>query len=254
MLYYDIDMLMKGWFKMDYSDQYDSVKNSVVQVIEFIHNGAKNDLMSFGTGVIIGNGQYVLTCNHCVQNVDGNIYIGVRNENDVDHTVGSIVYSNKVLDIAIIDLKTKFNEPICASDSDNVKVGNETFVVGYHMASPTVSVLSANIAGFYIRNGTNYIKIDSSVNHGNSGGPLFNKRGELIGIVNTKLGTLSNFLDDVEKIKPDGYVNMFGIDPIKTIQQLIREMKTNLNLGIGMAIPINIISSAINQVCKINFI
>ena len=80
------------------------------------------------------------------------------------------------------------------------------------------------------------------MNNGNSGGPLFNRNGEVIGIVNAKLGSLSRFLDNIEKAKPQAFMQIGGIDPVQTIQQMLREMKQNLNLGIGYAIPSDTIS------------
>ena len=86
-------------------------------------------------------------------------------------------------------------------------------------------------------------RIDASVNHGNSGGPLFNSVGELVGVVNAKHGSLSNFLQQVQNATPGASVSIVGINPIQVIQQLIGEMQRNLNLGIGYAIPTDHIGS-----------
>jgi len=75
------------------------------------------------------------------------------------------------------------------------------------------------------------------VNHGNSGGPLFNLSGEQIGVVNAKHGSLSTFLHQIMIANPSGQLFISGINPITVIQQLISEMQKNLNLGIGYAIP-----------------
>ena len=53
---------------------------------------------------------------------------------------------------------------------------------------------------------------------------------------------MSNFLDNIEKAKTQAFIQLGGIDPVQTIQQMLREMKQNLNLGIGYAIPSDTIS------------
>ena len=61
------------------------------------------------------------------------------------------------------------------------------------------------------------------------------------------------FLDSVEKAKPQAFVQIAEIDPVETIQQMLREMKQNLNLGIGYAIPSDTIaklSPLVNSVIK----
>ena len=123
--------------------------------------------------------------------------------------------------------------------SKSVEIGNEVFTVGFPYSFPSEKTLtSGNVAAFE----DGWIKIDTSVNNGNSGGPLFNINGEIVGIVNAKLGTLSKFLESVEKAKPQIHMSIGNIDPVEIIQQMLREMKQNLNLGIGYAVPTDTIA------------
>ncbi len=101
------------------------------------------------------------------------------------------------------------------------------------------TLTSGNIAAFE----HGLIKLDTSINNGNSGGPLFNVNGEIIGIINLKLGKLSNSLENVEQTQPKIKISMEGIDAIETIQQMLREMQKNINLGIGYAIPSDTIAN-----------
>lgn len=69
---------------------------------------------------------------------------------------------------------------------------------------------------------------------------MFNSEGELVGVINAKHGSLSNFLKQVQNSNSGGVMmSIGGIDPVQTLKQLIKEMQNNLNLGIGYAIPIN---------------
>ena len=90
--------------------------------------------------------------------------------------------------------------------------------------------------------GVDFIRIASNINHGNSGGPLFNANGVQIGVVNAKHGNLSNLLDKFSRL-PVPNLTINGVNTWVILQQLIREMKSNLNLGLGYAIPINHIRS-----------
>lgn len=220
---------------MDFSNSYEKIKNSVVNVLACIGTNP----ISSGSGTIIGNGNMVLTCAHCI--VD-NTTIVVRFSGMDNGFIGKVKMINKDYDIAIVELPQIIGPSVTLKDSDTVKIGNEAFVVGFPNNINKITALSANIAGFENQRNMKLIRIDCSVNHGNSGGPLFNANGELIGVINAKHGSLSDFLKQVKNAPNGGVmVSIGGIDPVKTLQQLISEMEKNLNLGIGYAIPINVI-------------
>lgn len=153
---------------------------------------------------------------------------------------GSILFFDKDNDIAILDIGKSIGPSATLVSSSTVEIGNEIFTIGFpYSINSEKTLTTGNVAAF--ENGG--IKIDTSVNNGNSGGPLFNTKDEVIGIVNAKLGSLSNFLDNIEKAKPQDFMQIAGIDPVETIQQMLREMKQNLNLGIGYAIPSDTIAN-----------
>lgn len=214
---------------MDYSEIYKKVSSSVVNVVQL---DANNMICSTASGVLIADGSKVLTCAHCL---DSNL----RNCILVDKTsglvqIGNIIFSDQNNDIALLDMGKSIGPAATIISSSKLEIGNEIFTIGYpYSINSEKTLTTGNVAAF--ENGG--IKIDTSVNNGNSGGPLFNAKGEVVGIVNAKLGSLSKFLDSVEKAKPQAFVQIAGIDPVKTIQQMLREMKQNLNLGIGYAIP-----------------
>lgn len=220
---------------MDYSNTYKKVSPSVVNVVQLDVN---NKFCSAASGVLIADGSKVLTCFHCV---DANLKNGILVDKSSGLVqLGSILFFDKDNDIAILDIGKSFGPSATLVSSSTVEIGNEIFTIGFpYSINSEKTLTTGNVAAF--ENGG--IKIDTSVNNGNSGGPLFNTKGEVIGIVNAKLGSLSNFLDNIEKAKPQAFMQIAGIDPVETIQQMLREMKQNLNLGIGYAIPSDTIAN-----------
>lgn len=220
---------------MNYSSVYKKVSLSVVNVVQL---DANNHLCSTASGVLISDGSKVLTCYHCV---DMNLQNGVI----IDKSKGTIQFGNIIFcdeanDVAILDFKKSIGPSVPIVSSSSLEIGNEIFTIGFPYEFYSEKTLTTgNVAAF--ENGQ--IKIDTSVNNGNSGGPLFNTKGEVVGIVNAKLGSLSQFLDSIEKANPQASMRISGIDPVKTIQQMLREMRKNLNLGIGYAIPSDTIAT-----------
>lgn len=211
---------------MDYSSVYKKVEKSIVNVIQN-NNG---NVASTATGTIIGDGTYVLTCSHCINTQLRN---GIFIKPD-SFLSGTIVYNNPSMDIAILQFDSSLGQGLKIVSSDKMEIGNEIFTVGFPYRFQSEKTLTAgNIAAFE----DNLIKIDTSVNNGNSGGPLFNVDGEIIGVINTKLGRLSKFLEEVERARPQASIQIAGIDPVETIQEMLRQMTRDLNLGIGYAVP-----------------
>lgn len=219
---------------MDFSNIYKQIKDSIVNVI--VVNSA-NTVISTGTGVLVGDGSKILTCSHCINMKEIN---GIYDPFKSVIEKGIVVFNDSVLDIAILEMSKSYGNGLVIRNSASAEIGNEIFTIGYPYIFPSERTLTAgNIAAF--ENGL--LKIDTSVNNGNSGGPLLNCLGEVVGIVNTKLGRLSKFLESIEQAKPQASIVVGGIDPVKVMQQMIREMARNLNLGIGYAIPTNTIAS-----------
>jgi serine protease Do len=230
---------------MDFSNQYNQIQNSVIRVLAMTGQGVNQQIVSSGTGVLIDNGTKAITCSHCV--VPNTISVGVLSGQN-NGQIANVIFNDPIMDIAVLEFQQTLGQGVVLGNSNIVAVGQEAFVVGFPSHTTTISALGANIAGFESNNGTQLIMIDASVNHGNSGGPLFNSNGELIGIVNAKFGNLSHFLNQVQQANPQASMSIGGINPVQVIQQLIGEMKRNLNLGMGSAIPLHTIGNATNIV------
>lgn len=152
---------------MDFSKLYKVVSPSVVNVVQLDTN---NVFCSTASGVLIEDGSKILTCFHCV---DANL----RNAILMDKSKGlvhfaTIIFYNKDNDIAILDVGKPIGPPANLISSANLEIGNEIFTIGFPYSIKSEKTLTTgNVAAFE----SGLIKIDTSVNNGNSGGPLFNK-------------------------------------------------------------------------------
>ncbi len=140
-----------------------------------------------GSGVIVrrtGNTLYVLTNNH----VAGDATKIVVKLNDGREFDGKLVGADSRMDIALVSFETKDKEiPVAAlGDSDKVQTGDICFAMGAPLGfsqSVTQGIISAKgRSGSGIGNINDFIQTDAAINQGNSGGPLVNIYGEVIGI------------------------------------------------------------------------
>ena len=138
-----------------------------------------------GSGVIINAEKgYALTNNHVIDNAD-KITVTL---NDGREFKAKVIGKDEMSDVALIQLENPKNlTEIKMADSDKLRVGDFTvaignpFGLGQTVTSGIVSALARSTgsdSGAY----ENYIQTDAAVNRGNSGGPLINLQGELIGI------------------------------------------------------------------------
>ena len=169
---------------------------------------------SLGSGFIINKNGTIITNNHVINNAE-----------DIVVKVGDKEYKAKVLgadpyaDLAVlkIDSVDKFI-PVKFGDSDKARVGDWVVAIGNPFGlggTVTAGIISARNRDINLTRYDDFIQTDASINQGNSGGPLFNIKGDVIGI-NTAI------------IAPG----------------------QSGSIGIGFAIPSNAASNVINQLIK----
>ena len=144
-----------------------------------------------GSGVIISDDGYILTCAHVVDGAD-DITVQVDGT-DYDATV---IGSDSASDVAVLKIDAEGLTPAVVGDSNALTVGEEVMAVGNPLGnlSGTVTngIVSALNRDVSIQNNDgsilnlSLIQTNASISPGNSGGGLFNMAGELIGIVNAK--------------------------------------------------------------------
>ncbi len=139
-----------------------------------------------GSGVIIDPRGYVLTNEHVIRGAD-ELKVTLLEPEEKTYT-GKVVGKDPRTDLAVIKINAKGDLPSAIlGDSDKVRVGDWAVAVGSPFGleqTVTVGVISAVRQSLSIEghNYANLLQTDAAINRGNSGGPLINIRGEVIGI------------------------------------------------------------------------
>jgi serine protease Do len=168
---------------------------------------------SLGSGFIINKNGTIVTNNHVIANAD-DIIVRVNNKEYEAKVLGADPYS----DVAVLKIESseKF-KTVEFGNSDKARVGDWVIAIGNPFGlggTVTSGIISARNRDINLTRYDDFIQTDASINQGNSGGPLFNMEGDVIGI-NTAI------------ISPTG-----------------------TSSGIGFAIPSNAASTIIDQLIK----
>ena len=176
----------------------------------------RKETKSLGSGVVIDADKGYIVTNHHV--VEGAKEIAITMHNG-HHFKAKLIGSDPEADVAVVQADIKGLQEIPFGDSDKLRVGDfavaigNPFGLGQTVTSGIVSALGRT--GLGIEGYENFIQTDASINPGNSGGALVNLRGELIGI-NTAI------------------LSAGGAG----------------NVGIGFAIPINMVRQIVDQLIE----
>ena len=183
----------------DLSALFKELDPSVV-TIEVIEYKVKDDKITssggLGSGVIIDKEGFILTAAHVVESANK---VSVKLQNGVEFTA-DVLSSSTAADVALLKIRTvPINlKPVKVGSSNASEVGEQILVIGAPLGlehSLSVGHISRKMKKNIISNGemAGFIQTDASINHGNSGGPMFNTKGELIGIVSFILSNSGGF-------------------------------------------------------------
>ena len=146
-----------------------------------------------GTGFIISSDGYILTNNHVVEDAyKGNLKVTVILHDGTEYEAKIVGVEDDNNDIAVLKIEAAGLNAATLGNSDDMKVGESVYLVGnplgeltYTMTAGIVSALDREIA--VDQNSTvNMVQLDAAVNSGNSGGPVYNSRGQIVGMVTAK--------------------------------------------------------------------
>ncbi|EOQ89942.1 serine protease MucD family protein [Leptospira yanagawae serovar Saopaulo str. Sao Paulo = ATCC 700523] len=173
-------------------------------------------LSGLGSGIVLNEDGYIMTNHHVVENMD-KFTVKLKNKSEYG---AKLIGSDPTADIALLKISAPKGTlvPSLIGDSSKVRVGNWAIAIGAPLGleqSFTVGVVSAIQRGGLDRSGLAYIQTDAAINQGNSGGPLLNIRGEVIGI-NRMIVSQSGGSDGIG----------FAI-PINEARRVVEELKVN---------------------------
>ena len=234
-----------------------SVVKSVVGISKLEQTGTSIFLedseskLGLGSGIILTDNGYILTNQHVVGNKYSNCYVTLENGKSYN---GSVLWSDSNIDLAIVKIMANSLDYINLGDSDKLTLAEEVYAIGNPIGiefqrTVTKGIISGinrtiklneNETESYMED---LIQTDATINKGNSGGPLVNKDGELIGINTVKITEAEGigFAVPVNIIKPilerlvkdgkfeEAYLGIYGYD-----KEVIPYLDSNLEIESGV--------------------
>ena len=192
-------LITTGLSAQDFSELFIQLDPSVVtiEVVEYtIENQQLKTSGGIGSGVVINKEGFILTAAHVVESANE---VSVKLQNGTT-LPADVMSSSSAADVALLKLRTPpaSLKPVQLGDSKNSKVGEQIFIIGAPLGlehSLSVGHISRKMKKNVISNGemAGFLQTDASINKGNSGGPMFNMKGELIGIVSFILSNSGGF-------------------------------------------------------------
>tara|TARA_B100001093_G_scaffold478980_1_gene507604 strand:- start:780 stop:2186 length:1407 start_codon:yes stop_codon:yes gene_type:complete len=143
---------------------------------------------ALGSGFIIDEKGIVVTNNHVIQGAE-DIIVRVNGDKEFK---AKVIGADPLSDIAVLQLETKERFiPVKFGDSDKARIGDWVIAIGNPFGlggTVTSGIISARNRSIGLSRYEDYIQTDASINSGNSGGPLFDMNGDVIGINTAILG------------------------------------------------------------------
>ncbi len=143
---------------------------------------------ALGSGFIIDEKGIVVTNNHVIQDAE-DIIVRVNGDKEFK---AKVIGADPLSDIAVLQLDTKEKfVPVKFGDSDKARIGDWVIAIGNPFGlggTVTSGIISARNRSIGLSRYEDYIQTDASINSGNSGGPLFDMNGDVIGINTAILG------------------------------------------------------------------
>ena len=147
---------------------------------------------ALGSGFIIDEEGIVVTNNHVIEGAE-DIVVQVNGEKKFK---AKVIGADPLSDIAVLQIETKEKfVPVKFGDSDKARIGDWVIAIGNPFGlggTVTSGIISARNRSIGLSRYEDYIQTDASINSGNSGGPLFDMNGDVIGINTAILGRSGN--------------------------------------------------------------
>ncbi|MBP2279504.1 serine protease Do [Psychrobacter sp. PL19] len=169
---------------------------------------------AYGTAFFVTTDGYMLTNHHVIVGAD-KITVTLNDRTELDATV---IGSDERSDVAVLKVTGREFPALPIGDSNIIKVGEPVLAIGSPFGfdySASAGIVSAKSRNFSRETSVPFIQTDVALNPGNSGGPLFNQRGEVIGI-NSRIFSGTG-----------GYMGLSFSIPIDAAMDIYQQLKTN---------------------------
>ncbi len=203
-----------------YKQYVDSVVSIRTETTALNIFGQVTTAASAGTGFVISEDGYILTNNHVVS--DGTTITVTLN--DGSEYEASVMGADNDSDIAVLKIDAAGLTPVNLGDSDDIVVGEDVAVIGNPLGELTNSLTTGAVSALDRMISTdrydaiNMFQIDAAVNSGNSGGPVFDSTGRVIGVVTAKYSNstveglgfaipINDAMKVAEELVTNGYVS-----------------------------------------------
>jgi S1-C subfamily serine protease len=219
------------------------ITTEITQTVNTIFGPQTQNGTSMGSGMIVDSNGYILTNAHVIG--DGEYEKLTVSLIDGSTIEGKVLWYDTTLDLAVVKVDKTGLPAVELGDSDELMVGEPTVAIGNPMTldlerTVTQGVVSGLNRSITFDNGTTIkplIQTDASINSGNSGGPLFNAEGQVIGINTAKMtsaeglgfaipintaksileqlisgGTVSSLYVGIKGVDVETYENSLGVD------------------------------------------
>lgn len=204
--------------KEEFSKTLENVTKSVVGISKIKNTGTAildsnaTQELGLGSGIIVSDNGYILTNWHVAGDKYSSCYVTLENGEIYS---GNVVWADTDLDLAVVKINGAGLDYVTLGDSDKNKLGQEVWAIGNPIGIEFQRTVTSGIISGLDRtikiedeNGEAYmedlIQTDASINSGNSGGPLINEEGEIIGINTVKITSAEGigFAIPINIVKP----------------------------------------------------
>ena len=172
---------------------YEKVSDSTVAILTFEDKiSSEENAEGQGTGIIVSNDGYIVTNSHVIGDSKTAYKYQIINNDGKKYTANVVGYDTRT-DLAVLKIKGKNLKPVHFVKKSHLQVGEDIIAVGNPGGLDFQNSLTKGIVSAKDRtlddSTVSYIQTDAAVNPGNSGGPLCNLYGEVIGITTAKINS-----------------------------------------------------------------
>ena len=214
--------------ELSLQELYKRCSQSIVAISGYM-NGKSG--YNWGTGVILSSDGLVLTNTHVIADCD-RATVTLPDDSVLE---AKLVGADSISDIAVLKIEAKGLTPAVFGDSSVLEVGDSVAAIGNPLGEEfrltlTRGIISAIERGInYKGHSMNLLQTDTAINEGNSGGPLLNMYGQVIGITNMKMMSSYSSIEGIGFAIPSATV-------VKIINVLVKEGEVTGRPSIGITV------------------